>query len=216
MWMDRGLALASGSAAEVVRRFGCWLGMVAVAVLCGCQQPGPTLEIIRQPASVTVQDGAQVVFSTAATGGGAFEYQWMRNGKDIAGATAADYAVTLTYADNGASYTCYVTNDLHGARYTSAATATVTPTAVVFVLPGSLNVSAVAGSAVVFSSPLASGSLPRAFQWNRNGLAIAGATQPEYALPSALPADNGAQFNLTVTNPAGAFAGPSFVLTVTP
>jgi hypothetical protein len=216
MWMDRGLDLASVNAAEVARRFGCWLAMAAVAVLCGCQRPGPLLEITKQPASVTVQDGERVVFSTAATGGGAFTYQWIRNGKDIPGATAADYAVTLTYADNGASYTCFVVADINRGKYTSAAIATVTPTAVVFVLPDSLNVSVAAGSTVVFSSPVASGSLPRAFQWNRNGLAIADATQPEYTLPSALPADNGAQFNLTVTNPAGAFAGPSFVLTVTP
>ena len=60
----------------------------------------------------------------------------------------------------------------------------------------------------------ASGSAPLAYQWKRNGIAIAGATSPEFTLPAVTAADSGAQFSVTVSNAAGAVTSRVATLSV--
>jgi len=49
----------------------------------------------------------------------------------------------------------------------------------------------------------ASGSPPLTYQWLKNGIAIAGATQASYTTPAASSSDAGAAFTVTVSNPLG-------------
>ena len=72
--------------------------------------------------------------------------------------------------------------------------------------------SALVGDTVNFSV-LAKGSEPLAYQWNKNGSAIAGATNPSYT-QMALPEDDGAMFAVVVTNPAGSAQSEPAQLTV--
>jgi sugar lactone lactonase YvrE/plastocyanin len=66
--------------------------------------------IATQPASTTVTAGQAVTFTVAATGD-ALGYQWQRDGKDIAGATAASLTLNNVQAsDDGASFTVVVRN----------------------------------------------------------------------------------------------------------
>ncbi len=44
---------------------------------------------------------------------------------------------------------------------------------------------------------------PLAYQWTRNGVAIAGATADTYTTPATTPADNGSLFGVVVSAPAG-------------
>jgi hypothetical protein len=63
-------------------------------------------------------------------------------------------------------------------------------------------------------SVAASGSAPLAYQWQRNTVAITGATSATYAISSVTTSDNGAQFRCVVTNSFGAATSNSAVLTV--
>ena len=66
--------------------------------------------------------------------------------------------------------------------------------------PASRTVSA--GQSATFTVA-ASGTAPLSYQWRRNGGNIAGATAASYTLASAQLADNGAVFDVVVTNGFG-------------
>jgi glucose/arabinose dehydrogenase len=61
----------------------------------------------------------------------------------------------------------------------------------------------------------ASGTAPLAYQWERNGAPIGGATGTSYTLSSPQAADDGAQFRCVVTNGFGMATSSAAVLTVT-
>jgi alpha-tubulin suppressor-like RCC1 family protein len=55
---------------------------------------------------------------------------------------------------------------------------------------------------------------PLAFQWRRNGVAIAGATTPTYTTPALTAADNGAKFSVVVSNDKDSVTSTEATLTV--
>ncbi|MDQ3002592.1 MAG: PQQ-dependent sugar dehydrogenase [Fibrobacterota bacterium] len=60
----------------------------------------------------------------------------------------------------------------------------------------------------------ASGAAPLSYQWQRNGVDIAGATGAAYTLNNAQLSDSGAKFRAQVSNPAGAVTSNEATLTV--
>ena len=220
MFIDRlsSAPLSAPLASQGLKRLALAASLIGLLALTGCPGGGNivTLSVTKQPASVTVQDGQSATFSAAAESRGSITVQWLKDGRDIVGATATDYTVTLAYADNGSRFSAVFRNDSNGAKVTADAIATVLPTPIVFAPPSTLVVSTTVGGSVSLSNSVVSGSLPRTHQWLRNGLEIAGATQPQYLLTNASLADNGAQFNLAITNPVGRFTSFPVVLTVTP
>jgi hypothetical protein len=66
--------------------------------------------IVTQPAPQTVASGAAATFTVGASGA-SLTYQWRRDGKDIAGATAASYTLNgVQPEDDGAVFTVEVKN----------------------------------------------------------------------------------------------------------
>ncbi len=61
----------------------------------------------------------------------------------------------------------------------------------------------------------ASGTAPLAYQWQRNGADIAGATATTYSLATTVLTDSGATFRAVVTNVAGSATSVAATLTVT-
>lgn len=81
--------------------------------------------ITSQPASKTVTAGQTATFSVTATGTPAPNYQWMKNGVAITGATSSSYTTAATTtADNGAVYKVTVSN-VAGTVTSGSATLTV-------------------------------------------------------------------------------------------
>lgn len=81
----------------------------------------PPAAITTAPQSVGTTVGQTATFSVVASGTGTLSYQWMRDGADIAGATAASYTTAaLSLADNGAKFSVRVT-DANASTATSAA-----------------------------------------------------------------------------------------------
>ena len=66
--------------------------------------------ITTHPSSQTVAPGASVTFSVRASGLPPLQYQWQRNGVNIAGATAQDYTTVAAAGDNGARFRAIVSN----------------------------------------------------------------------------------------------------------
>ena len=170
--------------------------------------------ITTQPANLTVTEPGQASFSVVATGDAPLSYQWRRNGSNITGATSASYVLSLTTMfDNGAQFSVVVTNAA-GTATSATATLTVNPAPVppsITTQPASLTVTAPAAAAF---SVAATGDAPLGFQWRRNGVNIGGATGATYALNSTAVPDNGAQFDVVVSNAAGVVTSSPALLTV--
>lgn len=116
-----------------------------------------------------------------------FARQWLRNGVNIAGATASTYTVAV--ADSGATITCVVTATNAGG---SSAQASNGITAQTFTAPTISGIPTISGASevgqILAASPSsASGNPPpaRTWQWLRDGANIAGATNSTYTLVTA-------------------------------
>ena len=77
------------------------------------------------PAAVKVAGGAALTLAVQAEGTGPLEYQWLHDDEEIAGATAATYAVPQASAADAGQYRVLVHN-LSGTTISSATTVTLT------------------------------------------------------------------------------------------
>src|SRR6266478_2745889 len=170
--------------------------------------------ITTQPTSQTVTAGQTASFSGAATGTAPLSYQWIKNGSAISGATFSSYTTTATTgSDNGALFALVVSNTA-GSVTSSAATLTVNPAPVapsITTQPASQTVTA--GQTASFSV-VASGTAPLSYQWQKNSVAIAGATSSSYATPVTTSSDNGTLFTVVVRNTTGSVTSSAATLTV--
>ncbi len=148
--------------------------------------------ITTQPQNQTVAVGATATFSVVATGTAPLSYQWSKSGTVIGGATDSSYTTPATVSgDNGAAFTVKVSN-VAGSQTSSAATLTVTATAVpptITMQPQNQTVTV--GSTATFSV-VATGTAPLSYQWSKSGTVIGGATNSSYTTPATVSGDNGA------------------------
>lgn len=173
---------------------------------------GPAPVLTAQPAGRAVQVGSPFTLAATATGT-ELSYQWRRNGQPLAGATSATYAVAAAQAGDSGDYSVVVTNPFGSvtsdvARISVAATlippALTAPVAGVRVLQGAAATLTVAATGDGLS-----------YQWKRDGVAIPGATQSSYRIPSARYAERG-NYTVLVTNAAGTVESAPAVLAVDP
>lgn len=193
---------------------------VAGLYLTGCSgstasNPPTAPQIVVPPANQTVAVGQSAAFSVTATGTAPLSYQWNKNGSAISGATSSSYTTPpTTSADSGTTFNVVVSN-AKGSVTSASATLTVTggsaaPT--ITVQPA--NQAVTAGQTASFSV-IATGTPPLSYQWNKNGAAVSGATSATYTTPATTSADNGAQFDVVVSNSAGSVTSNTATLTVT-
>ena len=177
--------------------------------------PTPVIPaLIIQPESTAVTLGQAATFSVTATGGGVpLTFQWYKNGVAIAGATSASYSTpNTTSADNNASYTVTVTDNLGNSTSTPAKLSVVAAAAVA-ITAQPLSQSGYVGQTMQFSVA-ATGSPTLKYQWQKNGAAIAGATASTYTTPVLTAANNGDRITVVVTNPVNSLTSNAAVLTV--
>jgi len=174
--------------------------------------PAPVApSITTQPASQTLIAGQTATLSVTATGTSPLSYQWNKNGTAISGATSSAYTTpATTSSDNGAQFTVTVSNSV-GTVTSTAATLTVNTPPSITTQPVSQAVTV--GQTASFSVA-ATGTAPLGYQWNKNGVAISGATAASYTTPATTSSDNGAQFTVTVNNSVGTVTSTAATLTV--
>jgi len=153
-------------------------------------------------ATVTITGTAQVgskltasVTNVVPSSGATLGYQWLRDGKDISGATAQAY--TLVAADAGASIQVRVTVTASGYNLsftTSSGVKPVGPTSASVSLSGCANSGCVLTASVTDVVPSSGATL--AYQWYRDGQAIIGGTEQTYKLVAT---DVGSSIQVKVT-----------------
>ncbi len=168
--------------------------------------------ITTQPANETVNAGQTATFSVVATGTAPLGYQWKKNGTAISGATAPSYTTPAeTTGDDGATFVVVVSNSA-GSIASRSAVLTVAAKPVITTQPADETVNT--GQTARFTV-VATGTAPLAYQWQKNGTPIAGATAASYTTAPETTADNGAVFAVVVSNSAGSAQSTDAVLTVT-
>ena len=170
--------------------------------------------ITTQPASKTVITGQMVTFSVVATGTPTPTYQWRKNSTNIGSATSASYTTPATTSgDNGAKFDVVVRNSA-GSVTSNAATLTVSAAAVkpaITTQPASKTVTT--GQTATFSVA-ATGAPAPTYQWRKNSANIGSATSASYTTPPTASGDNGAKFDVVVSNSAGSVTSSAATLTV--
>jgi len=165
--------------------------------------------ITLQPQTQTVTAGAAVTFTTAASGTPAPGFQWQKNSVNLPGATNSSYTIATTVADDAGAYRVIATNSA-GAATSNPATLTVNSRPSFTLQPASLTVNA--GVSATFTAA-ATGTPVPTYQWQRNGVNIAGATGSSYTVARALPGDAGS-YVVIATNSVGATGSAPANLTV--
>lgn len=194
----------------------------STALLSGSARLGaPDIIITTQPVSQTVNPGANVTFTCAATGGlgatPALTYQWRRNGVNLGNATGSVAGVTtpslvLTNVLEGTqgSFDCVVRKNTEVPASGSIPAQTFTDTGVTTTQVAELTVNDPVSDILILQNPSRSvvptstvvtftaehkGTGPFTYQWLREGVNIDGATAVTYTTP---PVGNDQAGNYTV------------------
>ena len=193
---------------------------LVVLLLIGCGQSymgasnSTPPAITAEPANATVTAGQSATFSVSATGTAPLGYQWQKNGATIGGATTSSYTTpATTSADNGATFVAVVSNTA-GSKISSPATLTVTAAPVAPAISAQPQNQAVTVGQTATFSVAATGTAPLNYQWQKNSLNITSAMSSSYTTPATTPGDNGATFDVVITNTAGTITSSSATLTV--
>jgi hypothetical protein len=161
--------------------------------------------ITAQPSGATILTGTSQTLSVTADGL-EMGYQWYKDGAAIDGATHPAYA-----ASAAGSYTVAITNT---AGITTSAAAVIAVSS--SVTAPTINVQPVAQAVNAGTSAIlyvtVNGVSP-AYQWYRNDVAIAGATDRIYKINTA-NASSAGTYKVVVTNTAGSATSASVALTV--
>ena len=166
------------------------------------------------PADRNTTEGNLVDMIVIAASASAITYQWQKDGANIPGATASSYQITNAQQSDNGTYRVMVGN-AHGSVTSNAAVLGVggtTPIAPV-VLSQPANQVCVQGSSATFVV-VADGTLPMTYQWQKDGVDIAGATFSSHTV-SAASASDVASYRCVVTNAAGSVTSIGATLAVT-
>jgi hypothetical protein len=202
------------------------VGLLAAVSIAGCSDAAnssssgaPSMSAIpavisTQPAGQSVAVGQTATFTVTASGSAPLSYQWQRNGATISGATGNSYTTPpATAADDGAEFDVVVSNSM-GSVTSAVATLSVTAaTAKPAITAQPANQTVNAGQQATFAV-VATGTPAPSYQWRKNSKNIDGATSANYKTPGASSSDNGAKFDVVVSNSAGSVTSSAATLTV--
>ncbi len=165
--------------------------------------------IVAQPQGLTVDQGANATFSVTASGVGPLSYRWRFNGAAINNATNTTFTRSAAQSSHAGTYSVIVSNAF-GTVTSAGAQLIVRAAPAIAAQP--TNAFVVPGGTAVFSV-VASGSGPLTYQWQKEGVSLAGATNESLTLAGVKPSDEGS-YAVVVSNPIGATPSQPAVLQV--
>lgn len=179
------------------------------------------ISITTQPMSQTVDVGANVTMTVAATGPGTLAYQWAKNGNTISGATGTTLSLNNVTAASSGSYTCYVTNEYQTSWYgvTSSPAVLTVKSAPVFTTQPAATRSVSEGNSLSLWVEVA-GAGPVTYQWKKDGAALtngsrfSGTTSYNLSVWSMTTAEAG-NYTVDATNAYGTTTSTVSAVTVT-
>lgn len=166
------------------------------------------------PGTIDVTIGQSPILAVEPNGSGPLEFTWRRNGVPIPDSNTAGYQVPpVELADSGVVYDVVVISE-EGAAISLPYTLNVTASPVApSIVDQPQAMQARAGQPARFSVA-ARGTIPLAYQWQRNGIDIPGANASTLDLASTAPDDDGVRFSVVVSNGAGTASSNAVTLLV--
>ncbi len=152
-------------------------------------------EILLQPESQMVCEGAAATFAVQAESSEPLSYQWFKDGVQIPGATADAYTIPATNLNDTGSYTVQVANNCSQIE-SEASSLDIIASPMILKQPASQKTCQ--GSPATFTVQ-AESSEPLSYQWFKDGVPIPGATSDAYTIPAANLSDPGS-YTVTVAN----------------
>jgi hypothetical protein len=203
--------LVSGSAADYY---------VVATGTCGSKNSdtitltlNPNTLITTQPTAISLCAGLDTAFSVAATGFGTLTYQWRKNGSAISGETNDTLILSSVLAANAGTYSVLVTG---GCNSLASSNAALTVNQLVnFVTQPSATPSVCAGATANLSSSV-TGAGTLTYQWQLDGVDIAGANASTLAVTNAQLVNDGIYTLIATSSLCGADTSSTSDLTVNP
>ena len=165
--------------------------------------------VVTQPQSLTVLKGTNATFSVTPGGDGPFTYQWRFAGVNLASATNNPLTLTNVQTNQAGLYSVVITSP-YGVITSSNATLTVLDPPVIVVQP--VPAVALAGESVTFLV-VATGRPTLTYQWCKNGVDLAGATNATLTFTNLSASDVG-NYCVKVTNADGSVTSVTVTLTL--
>jgi hypothetical protein len=173
--------------------------------------PNSAPVILGQPQSTNVLAGLRFALSVYAPGAAPLSWQWFKNGVPISGATSATLDVDAAQLADSGTYTVEIANAFGTTRSAPCTVNVLFPVHFItqpqpanILEGGSLSLSVQAG-----------GSGPISYQWLKNGIGIAGATNATLNIPNAGISDSGT-YSVSISNPVGFLLSDSVQVSVQP
>ena len=167
--------------------------------------------VIQHPANAVTAAGTPAQFNVTASGTLPLSYQWHGpDGQPIDGATAASLTLANPQSAQAGVYRVFVSN-VAGSVPSNFASLTVTPSAPTITTPPASQ-SAYETQSVTFTV-VARGTEPFTYQWQRNNVALDGATSASLTVENITVANAG-DYRVIVTNGVSSPASATATLTV--
>jgi len=174
---------------------------------------GPPV-ITTQPASLTNNAGTTAAFAVSAFGSGPLNYQWRKDGGNLAdgGNTFGTATATLTLSNvlggDAGGYSVLISNVLGSVTGAVATLTVIDP--VINVQPASQAKNA--GDSVT-NRVVAAGTAPLSYQWRKDGVPLAGATRSSLTLTNLQESDTGS-YDVVISNVWGSMTSAVALLSV--
>ncbi len=172
--------------------------------------------IAQQPTNTTAIEGQPATFTVRVSNLDLTFYQWRRSGTNLPGANSSAYTIpAVALTDNGAPFSCFLTNSL-GSTNSTTATLFVTPDTNAPTLFSAQNVGST-NVKVIFSEPVAVATATTATNYSlNNGATISAAafgSDTRTILLTTSPLIFGSNYTLKVSNVKDRAATPNTIAT---
>jgi hypothetical protein len=175
-----------------------------------CLPPPAPPTITSQPASVQANAGTTVTFDVSVNGTSPLYYQWYFDSNALAGGTGHFLSLTNVSSSQTGTYFVVVTNAYGAVTSTNATLIVLNSSPTIIQQPQNTNV--FVGANLAFT--VLAGGLPTlAYQWQKDGTSLRGATGSIYRILNAQVTNSGA-YSVVITNPYGSVTSSNATLTV--
>jgi hypothetical protein len=164
------------------------------------------------PPLMAVAPGVAVTLRVQAKAAATISYQWFRDGVAVPGATGASYSISKAALAHEGEYQCQLTN-IRGTTLSERTTLTLNYKPVILQQPLAQSY-AWGSTGNVTLTVDARGTFPLSYQWQRNGVNLSNATDPQLTLTGPLAWADGASYRCIVANAFGATASRAAAVTV--